>query len=62
MARPTGFKPVTYPLGGALCPPELLTALDVLEINVSARSPEIQKTLMAEITKRRVFLESQGVV
>lgn len=39
-----------------------LTALDALEIDISSRDPQIQKTLMAEITKRRVFLESQGVV
>lgn len=37
-----------------------LTALDALEIDVSARSPEIQPKLMDYVKKRRFELESQG--
>ncbi len=35
-----------------------LTTLDALEIDVSARAPDIQKTLMAEVVKRRFELEN----
>lgn len=38
-----------------------LTALDILEVDVGARSPEMQPKFMAEIVKRRRDLESQGV-
>ena len=38
-----------------------LTTLDVLEVDVGARSPEMQPKFMAEIVKRRRDLESQGV-
>ncbi|WP_180048622.1 hypothetical protein [Acinetobacter sp. YH12144] len=37
-----------------------LTALDALEIDVSARSPEIQPKLMDYVKKRRFELESQA--
>lgn len=39
-----------------------LTALDVLEIDVGARAPDMQKKLMAEVLKRRRVLEAQEVV
>jgi len=35
-----------------------LTTLDALEIDVSTRAPDIQKTLMAEVVKRRFELEN----
>jgi len=35
-----------------------LTTLDALEIDVSTRAPDIQKTLMAEVVKRRSKLEN----
>ena len=38
-----------------------LTTLDVLEVDVGARSQEMQPKFMAEIVKRRRVLESQGV-
>lgn len=39
-----------------------LTALDVLEIDVGARAPDMQKKLMAEVVKRRRVLEGQEAV
>ncbi|AOA58296.1 hypothetical protein [Acinetobacter larvae] len=39
-----------------------LTALDALEIDISARAPDMQKKLMAEVYKRRAALEREHEV
>ena len=37
-----------------------LTALDVLEIDIASRHPDIQPKLMDVVKKRRFELENQG--
>lgn len=41
---------------------ENLTTLDILEIDVGARAPDMQKKLMTEVVKRRKALEGQEAV